>query len=121
MLRTAQLGSLTFDSANRLCLSIRQPGEDCNLRMGDSVGCENLLALRVVSEANVSQSRGRYAVGSAANDANGFNVSFGSARVNRHAMVPKVRNEHLIILLVDENAARVIELRLRPFQYADRN
>jgi hypothetical protein len=57
VLRAAQQCSLAFNSTSRLRISIRQPGEYCNLRMSHSVGGKNLFALGVVADTDVGKTR----------------------------------------------------------------
>ena len=48
-----QHGLLPFNSPNGFGVSVRQPGEHRNLRMGHSVRGQNLLSLRIVTDSSV--------------------------------------------------------------------
>jgi len=108
--RAGHQGFLSRNGANRSSISIRQPGEDRNLRMGHSVRHEYLLSFRVIGRRiGVADVGGPGIERGAPNHPQGSGISRRRRPVHRGGMVAEVRYPQFIMFPVIENAGRALD------------
>src|SRR5438874_11661731 len=89
---------LSFNPSNGGSVSVRQPGEHRNLRVGPSVGGENLISFRIVRDPRIGKSRSRCSGRSAADFAYRSYVACGRAVVYGGRVVAEVGDPQLVVL-----------------------
>src|SRR5205814_2578632 len=97
----------TLDNSSWCYISVRQPGEYRDARIGHSVRHENLLAHRIVGDAaRVTDAGSRGSVRRAAKNSQRGGVALSRASIDRNRMLLRACGPDFVILDVDEQPDR---------------